>query len=66
MHREIPELVKWKAGYAADPGVEMLLPKDKIALIKVKELEARIHDLEMTLEITRMTIDAIKEQYKIR
>ncbi len=66
MHAEIPELVKWKAGYAADPAVEMLLPKEKIALIRVKELETRIRDLEMTLEIVTMVRDAIKEQYKIR
>lgn len=62
----IPELLKWKVGYAADPAIEMLLDKTKIAQIKIKELDATIHELEQNLEIVKTTRAAIAEQYKIR
>jgi len=63
---DLSELVKWKIGWAADPAIDMLLDKGKIAQIKVKELDARIRDLEVNLEIIKLTRDAIKEQYKIK
>jgi hypothetical protein len=66
MLREMPELLKWKVGYAADPAIDILLDKAKIAQIKVKELDARIHELETSLEVIRMTRDALVEQYKIK
>ena len=66
MFADIPEIVKWKIGYAADPALDMLLDKGKIAQIKVRELDARIHDLERNLEIVKMTRDALKEQYKVQ
>lgn len=62
----MPELLKWKLGYAADPAIEMLLDKAKIAEIKVKELDATIYELEKGLEIVKVTRAAIAEQYKIR
>jgi len=66
MYPEMPELVKWKVGYSADSGPELKIDPSKIAMIKVKELDARIRDLEMRLEILKMGRDAIKEQYKIK
>ena len=66
MNFDIMELMKWKAGYAADPSIEILLAKDKLAHIRVKELEAKISDLERSLEIARMTRDALKEQYQLK
>lgn len=62
----IPELLKWKVGYAADPAIEMLLDKGKIAEIKVKELDGTIRELEHNLEIVKTTRAAIAEQFKIR
>jgi len=66
MFAERPELLKWRLGYAADPAIEILFDKAKIAQIKIRELDAIIRDLEMNLEIAKTTRDAIKEQYKIK
>lgn len=63
---EMSELLKWKIGWAADPAIDILLDKSKIAQIKVAELDARVRDLEMNLDLIKMTRDAIKEQYKIK
>ncbi len=63
---EMSALVMSKINYAADPGIDILLDKSKIAQIKVKELDARIRELEMNLEVVKMTRDAIMEQYKIK
>ncbi len=66
MFAEMPELLKWRIGYAADPAIDILLDKSKIAQIKVRELDAKIDHLERDLEIAKMTRDALKEQYKIK
>ena len=66
MNTGFREMVNWRVGYAADPAIEMLLDKNKIAQIKVKELDARIRELETGLEVARMTRDALRKQYKIR
>ena len=47
------ELIRSKLNYAADPAIDILLDKSKIAQIKVKEIDARIRDIEA-------------EQYKIK
>jgi len=62
----VPEQLKWKLGYAADPAIDILLDKGKIAEIKVKELDLAINELQQTLEIAKFTRNAIAEQYKIR
>lgn len=54
----------WRLGHAADPSIEMLLDKGKLAQIKIRELEMRIHELETSLEVVKMTRDALKSQYK--
>jgi len=63
---EMSELLKWRIGWAADPAIDILLDKSKIAQIKIAELDARILDLEKSLEVIKMTKEALKEQYKIR
>ena len=60
------EMLRTRLGYSADPAIEMLLDKAKIAEIKVKELDATIYELEKSLEIVKVTRAAIAEQYKIR
>ncbi len=63
---EIPEMLRWKIGYAADPAIDILLDKSKIAQIKVAQLDAVAHELETSLNIVKMTRAAIAEQYKIK
>jgi hypothetical protein len=65
MYTQIAEPVLWKLGHGADPGIEMLLDKSRIAQIKVKELDIMIYELTQRLEIANMTRDALKSQYKI-
>lgn len=54
-----------RIGYAADPAIEMLLDKSKLAQIKIRELDMRIRSLEEGLEIAKMTRETLKAQYKI-
>lgn len=49
-----------------DPYTEMLLDKKTIAQIRVKELDAKIRELDTNLEIAKMTRDALKAQYKLK
>lgn len=63
---EIPESLKWRLGYAADPAIDILLDKSKIAQIKVAQLDAAVNELETALHIVKMTRSAIAEQYKIK
>lgn len=59
------QLVKWlRLGYSADPGPELLLDKSKIAQIRVRQLEMVIKDMEAQLELTRMELGMLREEYK--
>ena len=62
MFSQIPE--QWKVGCGGDPAIHILLDKATIARIKIKELEAVIHGLQMNLDVAKMTKDALQEQYK--
>ena len=53
-------------GYAADPGIEMLLPKDKLAQIKLRKIDIAIQELKSAVEALSMQRDMLCEEYKIR
>lgn len=60
------QTLKWlRPGYSADPGPDILLDKSKIARLKVRQLEMVVHELEGQLEMAKMELDMIREEYKI-
>jgi hypothetical protein len=56
----------WKVGYAADPAIDILLDKSRIAQIKIRQLELVMRDLEAQLELAKMEIKMLQEEYKLR
>ena len=55
----------WKVGYAADPAIDMLLDKSRIAQIRVRQLDAVIRDLEAHLEIAQLERKMLVAEYKL-
>jgi hypothetical protein len=55
-----------RIGYAADPAIDILLDKGKIAQIKVRQLDAVIRDLTAQLELAKLEQQMLKEEYKIK
>ena len=62
---EVSESIAAKLGYAADPAIEILLPKDMLAKIKMAKLDAAIKELQTTIEMLDMQRDMLRQQYKI-
>lgn len=52
-----------KPGYVADPGIEILLDKELIAQIIIRQLELVIQDLEAQLELVVMQRDMLTKEY---
>lgn len=55
-----------RVGYAADPAIDTLLDKSRIAQIRVRQLEMAVKELESQIELANMQISLLKEEYKIR
>jgi hypothetical protein len=55
----------WRVGYAADPAIDLLLDKSRIAQIRIRQLDQIIVQLEQQVEIARMEMDLLKEEYKL-
>ena len=56
----------WRVGYAADPAIDVLLDKSKIAQIRVRQLDGVINELKSQLEIAELEKGMLVEEYKIR
>ncbi len=65
MLRARDDIIQAKLGYVADPGIDMLLDKELIAKIRIREIEMQIKLLEMQLDTARLAADALREQYEI-
>jgi hypothetical protein len=62
-----PQLSRmWRVGYAADPAIDILLDKSRIAQIKVRQLEMAIREMEGQIELAKLELNLLKEEYKIR
>ncbi len=62
-----PQLARfWRVGYAADPAIDILLDKARLAQIKVRQLELTVKDLQAQIDLTNMEISALKEEYKLK
>ena len=55
----------WRPGYNADPGPDFLLDKSKIAQLRVRQLEMVVREMEAQLELARMELNMIREEYKV-
>lgn len=56
----------WRVGYAADPAIDVLLDKSKIAQIRVRQLDGIIYELKTQLEIAELEKGMLVEEYKVR
>ena len=56
----------WKVGFAADPAIDVLLDKSKIAQLYIRQLDQIIGQLEQQIEFARMEQDLLKEEYKLK
>lgn len=63
---QIPESVAARLGYAADPAIEILLPKDMLARIKIRKIQMAINELKLNIETLEMQRDMLAKEYKIR
>jgi hypothetical protein len=62
---QISESVVARLGYAADPAIEILLPKDMLARIKIQKIEMAINELKLTMENLSMQRDMLAKEYKL-
>jgi hypothetical protein len=62
-----PQLARmWRVGYAADPAIDILLDKSRIAQIKVRQLEMVIQELQAQIDIAKLELNLLREEYKIK
>lgn len=52
-------------GYAADPAIEILLPKEMLARIKVKKIEMAINELQSAIKNLEMQREMLNKEYKL-
>ena len=55
-----------RVGYAADPAIDMLLDKARLAQIKIRQLELGVRELEAQIELAQVEITQLQEQYDIK
>ena len=61
----VPESLVAKLGYSADPAIEILLPKEMLAQIKIRKLDAAIQELQTNIEMLDMQRDMLRKQYRV-
>ncbi len=52
-------------GPVADPLIEMLLPRELLAQIKVRAIDMQIQQLEMQMDMLKLQKDLLAKEYKI-
>lgn len=62
--RQLPFL--WRVGWSADPSIDILLNKERMAQIKVHQLEMHIQDLQSQIQLAQLEVRMLKEEYKIK
>ena len=62
---QVPETLTAKLGWAADPAIEILLPKDLLVQIKIRKLDIAIRELQSTIEILDLQRDMLRKQYEV-
>ena len=55
----------WRVGFAADPAIDVLLDKDAIARIRIRQLDQVITQLQQEIELAKMEQDLLREEYKL-
>lgn len=61
-----PSQVLAQLGYAADPAIEMLLPKDLLAQIKIRKIDIAVRELQANIELLNFQKEALMKEYKAR
>lgn len=54
-----------RAGFAADPALEILLPKDLLARIKILKIDQEIRDLNQTRSLLKTQREMLAREYNI-
>ena len=55
-----------RLGYSADPAIDVLLDKSKIAEIRIKQLEQVVASLNQEIALAQLETRMLKEQYGIK
>ena len=63
---QLSESVTARLGYAADPAIEILLPKDMLARIKLQKIDMAIRDLKGTIKDLNLQREMLVKEYKLR
>jgi hypothetical protein len=66
MNGQIADIIQAKIGYAADPAIEILLDKGKLAQIKIRKIDMAIKELQGGIELLTMQRDMLRKEYKLR
>ncbi len=56
---------KWIIGPVADPAPDFFLPKDKLAKLKIHQIDNAINQLQKEIEGLNLQKDLLKQEYKI-
>lgn len=60
------EQITARLGYAADPAIEILLPKEMLAQIKIRKIDMAIKELQSNMDVLTMQREMLAKEYKIR
>ncbi len=52
-------------GYAADPAIEILLPKEMLAQIKIRKIDSAIKEYQAAIELLNVQREMLAREYKI-
>jgi hypothetical protein len=55
-----------KINYAADPALDVLLDKSRLAQIRIRQLDQMIAQLQQEVELAKMEQTMLKEEYKLK
>jgi hypothetical protein len=55
-----------RLGYSADPAIDVLLDKSKIAEIRIKQLEQVVASLNQEIALAQLETKLLREQYSIK
>lgn len=65
-HFQFPKKFPWPIGYNVDPSPEYFLGKDKLAVVKIKELDIIISNLNAQIDLLKTQRDLMKQEYNIK
>jgi hypothetical protein len=60
---QMSENIAARLGYAADPAIELLLPKDMLARIKIQKIDMAINELQSEMDVLKVQREMLAKEY---